>query len=217
MTTLQQIFDDARLNDTIPWAQNVQVVHPYTGEELEVRDYQITGLHEALASSNNRFGIYDTMGAGKSLVAYLYIAYHAGLGNKVLVVMPPKLLEQFKKNFYGCLKGIPVWMDTYYGNPEEREQQREKFKVDCPQVVCTSPEFFKQDWLKFHYWDFNVIVQDEAKWMSNPDTQMFEATDHFMGGLSRFTPVLMSLIRAPLIPTSRPRIPCPVPIPAQGG
>lgn len=180
--TLESVFKDALLNEYPAWAANVSIYHPYTGKPLPVRETQITGLHDALSQDNHRFGLYDTMGAGKSLIAYMYTAFHAGIGNRVLTIMPPKLLRQYKNNFYAMLKGVPVWMEVFHGTPKERAKLAAKWKNDPPQVICTSPEMFRRDPTFFSKTlGCDVLVGDEAKWVSNEDTKIGEALDIFMG------------------------------------
>lgn len=176
---LADFYREAAIEPVPPWAGNVRLVHPYTKEEISPRDYQITGVHHAVNSDNQRFGLYDTMGSGKSLVSYLYIAWHAGMGNKVLAVMPPKLLKQYKDNFYAMLEGIPVWMEIYHGAPKIHLSLRDRWKLDAPAVVLTSPEMFRKDWEFFRSLGFLVLVQDEATWMSNPDNKISKCVEKF--------------------------------------
>ena len=127
---LKEIYKEAAVLDAPEFAEHVEVVHPYTGESIKPKDYQLTGLWEALSQDNHRFGLYDTMGSGKSLISYLYAVYHAGRGNQVLVVMPPKLMKQYRSNLFGMFKGLEgkVRCEIFHGTPKKREELKQAWQ-----------------------------------------------------------------------------------------
>ena len=80
--------------------------------ELSVAPFQhqLSALKEALKTQ--RYGLFDEPGVGKTLPAQAYALYMAGLGNKVVVVMPPVLIEQFKESLYKTFPGFDKYI-TY--------------------------------------------------------------------------------------------------------
>jgi SNF2 family DNA or RNA helicase len=73
--------------------------------------HQIDGLKEALR--NQRYGLFDEPGVGKTLPAQAYALYMAGIGNRTVIVMPPVLLEQFKESLETTFINYAKYV-TYY-------------------------------------------------------------------------------------------------------
>lgn len=66
--------------------------------------HQVEDLHCLL--DNERYGIWNDAGTGKSLAMYASSALWAALGNKTVVTMPPKLCGQWIKEFKDKFRGI---------------------------------------------------------------------------------------------------------------
>lgn len=194
--TLDEVYKEAGVSPSPPWADQIHLVHPYTGEPLVPRDTQLTGLWECMSQDNHRFGLYDTMGAGKSLISYLYSIWHASAGNSVLVVMPPKLMNQYRNNLFGTFRGIGAFLtcEVYHGTPAKRAALKEAWiNGNRPDIIITSFEMFRRDPFLFaiSFWR-KVIVADEAKFLSNPENTTSQALDRFMGAEGDKAAVIMN-------------------------
>lgn len=182
--TLGRVYAEIGLTD-VPMNQvDVVLTDPKTGGYLTPKEEQLPGVKLAMAAPNHRYGLFDDMGTGKSLISYIYAAWHAGMGNRVLCVMPPKLLRQYRNNFYSMLPGIPLTMEIFHGAPKQRDNLIDQWADEgpIPDIILTSVEFFRRhDSMFSRTFDCQVIVADEAKWMSNPDNTICKALRVFMG------------------------------------
>lgn len=66
------------------------------------REKQLFILRKALKTP--RYGDFSDAGTGKSLTSQLYLALMTLAGRKVLVVMPPGLLHQYKSSLYEAIE-----------------------------------------------------------------------------------------------------------------
>ncbi|EOV8094071.1 TPA: hypothetical protein NGR52_004226 [Vibrio parahaemolyticus] len=71
---------------------------------VEPWEHQVEDLRCLLG--NERYGIWNDAGTGKSLPMFASAALWAALGNRTVVTMPPKLVGQWIKEFKAKLKGI---------------------------------------------------------------------------------------------------------------
>lgn len=185
--TLAKMFEAAGIENFMPAANSIELRHPYTGATLKPRKSQITGLSEALSQPNNRYGLYDDMGTGKSLISYAYAAWHVGAGNRVLVIMPPKLMRQYRSNFYKTLVGFDKVCDIgiWHGTPNQRDSLTGEWytRLDGPpKIIITSFDMFRDNMLLFKtILEREVIIGDEVKWLSNPENGISEELYRFMG------------------------------------
>lgn len=87
-------------------AAGVDCPDPLYGVKMRLKpwDHQIGDLKCLVA--NERFGIWNDAGTGKTLAMQASIAMWASLGNPVVMVMPPKLIGQWCGNFVGDFIGI---------------------------------------------------------------------------------------------------------------
>ena len=163
--------------DLPPNLANLRIVHQVTGKSIEPHPHQWAAIGQVLGAERNRFGMYDTMGAGKSLSAFLVVAYLVAYGNRAICIMPPKLMPQFQKNFHAMFEGFDFTSGLLY---KGKKQSPSAYEANPPDVLITSPDFFlrHKEWLSDHKYD--VMVQDEAKWLSNPETNMWKATHWYV-------------------------------------
>lgn len=185
-SNLAAIYRSIGLTEYPAWAEEVNLVHQYTGEPLVPRPAQLEGVRLALASDNHRFGLYDEAGGGKSLISYLYIAWYAGMGNKVLVLMPPKLLRQYHENFVRIFQGLNGRISiSRLDMPGEEAKCREMDRWERegqPDVVLMSFDVFRDRHRVISLVaDFDVVVGDEVRWMSNPENAISQAVLDLMG------------------------------------
>lgn len=136
--TLQHYFVQSGVREELPFAKSI-VMNP----EMMPMPHQVTGLNQALAY--DRFGLYDEPGCCKTMIAHASAMYMASYGNKVVVLMPPVLLEQFEeeldKTFYG-------WRDhfsfhTLNEGPDERKKLFAEWRQNgWPDIMCMSYQQF---------------------------------------------------------------------------
>lgn len=180
------MLEEAGLGDIPDWTFTIPMVNPYDQTPMIPRWSQVTGLFDTLNQPNYRYGLYDDMGSGKSLISYAYLAYWSLLGNKCLAIMPPKLLAQYKKNFEGIFKGINkyVSMEVLYGTKAATDKLVGKWYTEKaqPDIILASFDYFRNNYNIFKdLLKCDVIVGDEAKWISNPDNKISKALKAFLG------------------------------------
>ena len=81
--TLMQLFEEAKVNPIPDFFRHIPVVDPDKKTPMEHRKHQITGIN--LCFCQNRTGLYDEQGTGKSLIAQAVTLWHAAYGNKTVV------------------------------------------------------------------------------------------------------------------------------------
>ena len=99
--TLMHLFAAAGVRDDLPFARDI-IIDP----KLEPKRHQVTGLNQMLTQPNDRFGLFDETGCMKTLPSQAFCLYHAGVGNKVVIVMPPVLLDQFDESLRETFIGV---------------------------------------------------------------------------------------------------------------
>lgn len=180
--TLFQYFVEAKIEpkDIPEWFGKVILRHPEI-PDFRPRWEQILDLN--LLFIHSRKGLWNEQGTGKTLPAQAYMIYNAAVGNKALGILPPILLDQFEDDFYVTFENIRdyVKFEIYYGPPPERRAMAARWKADPPQIVLTSIAMFRDEWKVLHEADFGVVVCDEAKYLSNPETKMRGAVDRYLG------------------------------------
>ena len=184
--SLHKMFAEAQLTNLPEWSKDVHIVHPYEGWDMSPRKEQIKGLKDAIYPANSRYGLYDDMGSGKSLISYAYVSYYASQGNKCLVIMPPKLLSQYRKNFYSTFKNAQKYIsvEILYGTKTQTDKLIGKwYSGRCqPDVILVSANFFRTNPMLFTMMlPCEVVVVDEAKWVGNPDNDISKAFQVFLG------------------------------------
>lgn len=136
--TLQHYFVQAGVRDELEFAKSI-VMNP----EMPPMKHQISGLNQTLAY--DRFALYDEPGCGKTMIAQAAALYMAGYGNKVVVVMPPVLLEQFEEELDATFYG---WRDYFtmhrlIEGPDKRAELFAKWREHgWPDIMCMSYQQF---------------------------------------------------------------------------
>jgi SNF2 family DNA or RNA helicase len=142
--------------------------------QFSFKQYQYDGVEWCLRNElrpnppgNARGGfIADEMGLGKTLmmISTMYVNFLP----KTLIVLPPVLLEQWKKELYRVTGHKPL---IYYGNEKKNITIEEIKKV--PIVLTTYNMVIpKNSLLKLVFW--NRIIFDEAHHLRNPNTQRYK-------------------------------------------
>ena len=120
------------------------------GKLLEVRDYQIDAVHNAI--SNNRALLLSPTASGKSLIIYSLVRYYQMMGLKTLILVPTtSLVEQMYSDFldYG-------WKDKFI----QRVYQGHDKDVNKDVIISTWQSLYKLP--KKYFDDFGCVIGDEA-------------------------------------------------------
>ena len=130
--------DDA----AIAMGERVRVVLP---DDNDPWDHQISGL--AAAMGTQRYGLYDEPGVGKTLPAMAYALYHIAIGNKVIVLMPPTLLEQLGQTLEDELPGAKevATVHTLTQGPAERMKLYAQWKKEgWPDMLMMTYQMYER-------------------------------------------------------------------------
>lgn len=158
MTRLKDIFK----NIDIP---------PEVVVTLEPKDYQIEDALKAV--DWKRSANYSEVGTGKSLVSYLWIMAKLYQKKKVLVVMPPSLIGQYRRNF-GVIQGHNFTVETLRKDRGKRHKEMDIWdKEGWPDVLIMGYQMFVK--YRKSLYKYGALVFDEAHVISNPATQAYQA------------------------------------------
>jgi SNF2 family DNA or RNA helicase len=188
--TLNDYFRDAGVQADIQFAKYVTL-------KFKPRQDQITDLSYCL--KHNRFGLYNSPGCGKSIIAQAYASYWISEGERVIAFMPPILLEQFRQSFHDNLKGIERYLDVqvYAGTTQQRKKLYDSWKGDRkPQIILLSNDIFRSEYNLFEK-DYRVVIADEAHSLKSPTSTIYKAVHKYLGGPtdSAFLPMTGSPIK----------------------
>ena len=120
------------------------------GKLLEVRDYQIDAVHNAI--SNNRALLLSPTASGKSLIIYSLVRYYQMMNLKSLIIVPTtSLVEQMYSDFldYG-------WKENYL----QKLYQGHDKKVISDVMISTWQSLYKMP--KKYFDEFGCVIGDEA-------------------------------------------------------
>lgn len=165
-------------------------------------DHQVSGLNLALA--DERFGLYDDPGCGKTLPAQAWLLYYAHWGNKCVVIMPPTLLDQFHESLVGDYQGLQDWFSWHLLDepPKKRAKLYAQWdKEGWPSILMMSYQMFlkvHRDLMKRKYC---VILADEAHALKNVSSKIHEAVYRTVGGARRGNGALLQLTGTPNVNT----------------
>lgn len=160
-----------------------------------------------MAQDDSKFGLWDDPGTGKTLIALALMAAFVHWGNRVIVTMPPILLEQFKDT-------LKTWGRDFYDTAhfhvlDQLPAKREKLYATWnagkwPDVLMMSHEMFrlvtspkKQPINKntgkrppaapaelpikhLRKQEYNFLVPDEAHVLGNAGTKLWARVNEFL-------------------------------------
>lgn len=211
--TLHHYFVKAGVRENLPFAMKIRM-----NPDKSPWKWQVTGLNQALGFP--RFGLYDDPSVGKTLVSQAFAMYMAGYGNKVVVIMPPILLDQFTESF---LEWFPNYQDVFNlhvldEGPAKRAKLFAQWRMfGWPDIMCMSyqmfskvprpkklknkdgtvreilpnnPDDFISDVLKEA--GYNVAICDEAQALKKPTSMMHKTVDYLLGAESESALLLMT-------------------------
>lgn len=180
MTSLATLFEEAKVANFPPWFGEIMMESPdLLGDEMfRPRWHQVTGLNFTMLY--DRAALYDEQGTGKSLIAQAWALWNAGMGNKVIILMPPVLLGQFWDTLKGTFKGCEKFLSlgVYKGTKAKRGKLYESWSSNWPDIVLMSYAIFREEWGLFSH--FQALVADEAK-LGNEKSATNVALTAFMG------------------------------------
>lgn len=150
------------------------------------RDYQITGLHQAIRK--HWFGLWDDPGTGKTVVSQAASIYWASEGYKTIVVTLSTLIGQYHDDFIETFQGIDKYMNVARFDlpPLKRQALEEKWDEESswPEVLIMTYEGFSNlfkakcpdsypTW--FYERGYRVMVADEVhKRLTNVETTLWK-------------------------------------------
>lgn len=181
MTTLLDYFQAAGVTDDMGFAKHIELIDDY-GEPLNPFKHQVTGLNGALA--NLRYGLFDEPGCGKTLPAQALGIYYVHFGNKVLVLMPPVLLRQFRTSFFHTFQGIDAHVSIHILDepPKKREDLYKKWdNTGWPQFMLMTYQMFLKEDEAMQKAGYNVLICDEAHALKNPSSKSHKKVARFIG------------------------------------
>lgn len=185
---LSDMFKAAGVKNINPSAFHIRVELPPDYDDPEQkprtpRPDQIAVLNMALKV--NRFGNYSEPGVGKTVVAQAFSLYWVFEGEKILVIMPPILLEQFAESLRETFVNSEKFLRVHQLN--DTKAKREKLFAEWksndswPEILLVSYELF----MKLHEQFkgvYNVLVPDEAQNLKNCESKVFESVYSLLGG-----------------------------------
>lgn len=195
MITLKQFYEKAGVKaPCLEVTENVNIIlrNGY-GELVEPRPDQYQGLNKCL--TENRFGLFDDPGVGKTVVAQAYAIHKVLTGKKVLVLMPPILLYQFDESLCETFEGIENHLTRHIldDSPAERALLEEGWKEHgYPDILSATPQMF------YKYWNvlreqYTVLVADEVhKYLTQAEAGIYKRIAAFLGGWEDSECVLMT-------------------------
>jgi len=146
-------------------------------------------------TSFDRAGLWNEPGVGKTLSAQAYALWLVSQGNKVVCVMPPVLVSQFKGtlvgdpetqtkvNFIGVKDHFTV--DDFDCGKKAREDKIASYGKNWPDIMIMSYRMFVAYYSQLLDAKFTCVIVDEAAAVKNPDSQIAKAVRSFAGNHRR--------------------------------
>lgn len=141
---LGDYFEAAGITQYAEWASQVEV-HPGGDRTLKPRPYQVGDLNH-LAANLPRSALWSDPGTGKTLPLQAFALWVAGLGNKVICLMPPGLVPQFHHSFHRNYSRVEkhVRIEMLQGDLDARGKKIAKWNREgWPDVLLMSYEMFR--------------------------------------------------------------------------
>ena len=191
--TLKQFFQEAQIGGIPDWFGDIVLRHRKI-KDFKPRFEQIQDLNMMFVYSNLRSGLFNEQGTGKTLPGQAFAIYHAAKGNRCVCLMPRSLLVQFETNLYFTFQGIEkhIRSEIYHGDKEKRDATVGRWaQFGAPEIALTNYHVFAKEFMLFRHFDYNAMLADESKVLSNPDAAQYMAIQEFLGdeGARYFVPM----------------------------
>lgn len=164
---LDDYFKAAKLKLTVPFA-------PYIELKFPPRKHQISGLNKLL--TNDKYGLYDKPGTGKTMIAHAYCLYWISEGQRCICVMPPDLVYQFQEELFEVYQGSSKFVNCHILNqsPVKRQKLYDQWTKDrsWPEIMLISYQMFAREY-KTLMKRYKVGVFDEAHNLKNPSSKIY--------------------------------------------
>lgn len=213
--TLQEFFTLAGVTDEFDWAKQLVIVPDPDDLSKEVYPHQPNDLNQALA--NERLGLYNEQSTGKTLPAQAYCLYQMGVGNRVVAIMPPILIEQFLRSFHATFPGFDKFFRLHVLDdaPKRRAELFATWRSDdsWPDLMLMSYQMFAKvprarknkegeiikpldpdDYIVgvLKQAGYAVLVADEAHYLRGSTSDVHKAVAYFLGQYGDSACVLMT-------------------------
>ena len=177
MYTLADYFKASGVKEKISFSKEIKM-------HFKPRKDQVDGLK--LCLQNKRFGLYDDPGVGKTVISQAYCIYWVANGAKVVVVMPPVLLYQFRESFTETYIGIEEYIEIHiHDKPPAKRIKEEEYwnskEGKWPDVICMSYQMFQKYHEKLKKSGYDILVADEAHALKNPVSGIHLKVKKFLG------------------------------------
>lgn len=150
---------------------------------LEPRSDQISDAADYCQWDHS--GNFGQVGTGKSLTSYLYTMHHLNAGRKVLVIMPPALISQYRRNFLAQVTGHPYTTAVLHKDMKKRHKEMDGWdETGWPDVLYVSYQLFIKYSSSFKKGGYSCLICDEAHTISNPTTAGFQKVFAYVHGRS---------------------------------
>jgi SNF2 family DNA or RNA helicase len=130
-----------------------------------------------------RSGVYSEPGTGKTLSIQGYGLYLVHFGNKIIYVMPPILIPQFKQSLEATYVGVEKYVTVFEFNltPEKRGKILEKWDNEgYPDILLMSYRMFVTNYQALVDVGYSCVIVDEATAVKSPTSQVFMAVKSFV-------------------------------------
>ena len=144
------------------------------------RDYQLADYKTL--SAQDRGANYSEVGTGKSLVSYLYLMDKLYSGGKLIILMPPGLLKQYRSEFIKIVTGHPFEFSLMLKDKQKRNIAMDGYDKDCwPPIIGMSYQLFNKYYKFFSQQGYYTgVICDEAHCLGNVKTKTFVSVCFFM-------------------------------------
>ena len=143
---------------------------------FKLRQDQVDAINTVCESGWSRAALFMDVGVGKTVTATLITLWRALAGevDRVLIIMPPILLDQWAEWF----EEFPdLTLETSWGS----KAKRKKINLDVD-VLLTTPGMFKNDFeilKEFHRHEKTMLIVDEAAMLRRISTLLYAAVREF--------------------------------------
>lgn len=164
---LESEIDFRRLRESITLFKQLEKVHPGSGFNAELREYQKQGLSWLDKLGEAKIGgiLADDMGLGKTVqvLAYLNLVYTRKLSSlPTLIVLPKTLLFNWKNEVLKFTPGLRVFI--FQG------AEKEKLDFNNFDLILVTYASLRIHYEKFRDQRFFYFVADEAQAIKNSDS-----------------------------------------------